>query len=54
MLRRYETELLDYVKSSHKALVDDLRKKQKLDEDTEPRLKAALKGFGEVFSVEKK
>jgi F-type H+-transporting ATPase subunit alpha len=54
VLRRYEQELLDYMRASHKGLLDDLRKKQKLDEDTEPKLKAALKSFSEVFSAEKK
>jgi F-type H+-transporting ATPase subunit alpha len=53
-LRRYEVELLDYVRASHKSLLEDITKKQKLDDDTEPRLKAALTSFGEVFVTDKK
>ncbi|MFI5306760.1 MAG: F0F1 ATP synthase subunit alpha, partial [Polyangiales bacterium] len=54
VLRRYEQELLEYLKASHKDLLDSVRAKQKLDEDNEPKLKAALKAFGEVFDTEKK
>jgi F-type H+-transporting ATPase subunit alpha len=53
-IRRYEAELLEYLKSSHKDLLADIAKKQKLDGDNEPKLKAALKTFGELFSTEKK
>jgi F-type H+-transporting ATPase subunit alpha len=53
-LRRYETELLDYVRASHKALLDDMDKKQKIDDEIEGRLKAALLSFGEVFVSSKK
>jgi F-type H+-transporting ATPase subunit alpha len=53
-LRRYESELLDYVRSSHKSLLDDMDKKQKIDDDIEGRLKAALVSFGEVFVSGKK
>jgi F-type H+-transporting ATPase subunit alpha len=54
VLRRYEKELLEYLKSSHKELLDTIRDKQKLDDAAEDRLKKALAAFGEVFSVEKK
>jgi F-type H+-transporting ATPase subunit alpha len=54
VLRRYEQELLEYLKTSHKALLDDVRTSQKLDDKTEPRLKQALASFAEVFSPEKK
>jgi F-type H+-transporting ATPase subunit alpha len=53
-LRRYESELLDYVRASHKSLLDDMDKKQKIDDDIEGRLKAALVSFGEVFVSGKK
>jgi F-type H+-transporting ATPase subunit alpha len=48
-LRGYEQELLSYMTASHKDLLDEIRKRQKLDEQTEPRLKQALKTFGESF-----
>jgi F-type H+-transporting ATPase subunit alpha len=48
-LRRYEQELLEHMKTSHKDLLDAIRQKQKLDEDGEGRLKQALKAFAEVF-----
>jgi F-type H+-transporting ATPase subunit alpha len=53
-IRRYEKELLDYLKASHAAVLDDIRKKQKLDDDNEGKLKAALKAFAEVFDPAKK
>jgi len=53
-IRRYESELLDYVRASHKALLDDMEKKQKIDDEIEGRLKAALTSFGEVFVSTKK
>ncbi|HEY5935508.1 MAG TPA: F0F1 ATP synthase subunit alpha, partial [Kofleriaceae bacterium] len=54
VLGRYEKELLEYMKTSQKDLVDDLTKKQKIDDANEAKLKAALKSFGEVFSADKK
>jgi F-type H+/Na+-transporting ATPase subunit alpha len=53
-LRNYEQELLSYMTASHKDLLDEIRKRQKLDEQTEPRLKQALKTFGESFDNGKK
>jgi F-type H+/Na+-transporting ATPase subunit alpha len=53
-LRRYEVELLEYLKTSQKELLADITKRQKLDEQVEPRLKQALKSFAEVFSAEQK
>jgi F-type H+-transporting ATPase subunit alpha len=53
-IRRYEKELLDYLSASHKALLDDIRTKQKLDDDNEGKLKAALKAFAESFDQAKK
>jgi F-type H+-transporting ATPase subunit alpha len=50
VIRRYEAELLEYLKSSHKDLLADITKKQKLDGDNEAKLKAALKAFGELFA----
>jgi F-type H+-transporting ATPase subunit alpha len=52
-LRRYEQELLDYVKATHKDMIDLLRKSQKLDGESEPLLKKALVAFGEVFDPKK-
>jgi F-type H+-transporting ATPase subunit alpha len=54
VLGRYEQELLEFMKTSHKDVLELIGKKQKLDDDSEPKLKASLKAFGEVFSVEKK
>jgi F-type H+-transporting ATPase subunit alpha len=53
VLRRYEQELLEYVKATHKAVLDAIRSSQKIDDKTEPDLKKALAAFGEVFVVEK-
>jgi len=53
-LRRYEQELLEYLKATHKEALESIRSKQKLDDDNEPKLKAALKAFGEVFDADKK
>ena len=53
VLRRYEQELLEYVKATHKDVLENIRKSQKLDDKTEPDLKKALATFGEVFVVEK-
>jgi F-type H+-transporting ATPase subunit alpha len=53
-LERYSTEVLDYVKTSHSAVLDEIRSKQKLDAGIEERLGAALKAFAEVFDPEKK
>jgi F-type H+-transporting ATPase subunit alpha len=54
VLRRYEAELLEYLKATHKDVLDTIRQKQKLDDESEGRLKKALVAFGEVFSTEKK
>jgi F-type H+-transporting ATPase subunit alpha len=53
-IRRYKTELLEYMRTSQSKLVEDLRAKKALDADTEGRLQAALKSFGEVFDPKKK
>jgi F-type H+-transporting ATPase subunit alpha len=54
VLRRYEQELLEYMRASQKSVLDDINKKQKLDDDVEGRLKAALVAFGELFDTSKK
>ena len=53
VLRRYEQELLEYVKATHKGVLDTIRSSQKIDDKSEPDLKKALVAFGEVFVVEK-
>jgi F-type H+-transporting ATPase subunit alpha len=53
-LRRYKTELLEYVHASHSKLLEDLRTKKALDATLESTLQAALKAFGEVFDPKKK
>jgi F-type H+-transporting ATPase subunit alpha len=52
-LRRYEQELLDYVKATHKDMLELIRSSQKLDDKSEPLLKKALVAFGEVFDPKK-
>jgi F-type H+-transporting ATPase subunit alpha len=54
VLQRYERELLEYLRASHKDLLDEIGKRQKLDEQIEPRLKHALKTFSESFDPGKK
>jgi F-type H+-transporting ATPase subunit alpha len=52
-LSRYEKELLDYIRASHKDLLEAIGKKRQIDAEIEPRLKQALKSFDEGFDPKK-
>ncbi|GHV54134.1 ATP synthase subunit alpha [Deltaproteobacteria bacterium] len=48
---RFETELLEYLKTSAASILDDIKTKQKLDNDLEARLGAAIEAFKKGFSA---
>ncbi len=52
VILRYETELLSYMESQHQGTLDEIREKQKLDEDLENRIKSALEDFKNQFMVQ--
>jgi F-type H+-transporting ATPase subunit alpha len=52
-LQRYEKEMLDYVRQSHRGVLDAIRTTGKLEEDTEQKLVAALDAFGKIFQPTK-
>ncbi|MDD9941508.1 MAG: F0F1 ATP synthase subunit alpha [Myxococcales bacterium] len=53
-IARYESELLDYMRTSQKSVLDALNEKKKLDDDVEGALKNALDAFAEVFDADQK
>ena len=48
-LARYETELSAFMQDRHAALLDTLREKKTIDDDTKSKLSAALEEFQGVF-----
>jgi F-type H+-transporting ATPase subunit alpha len=54
LIRRYKSEVLEYVHASHNKLIETLRNKRAVDSEVEPLMQAALKAFGEVFDRTKK
>jgi F-type H+-transporting ATPase subunit alpha len=48
-LQRYEKEMLDYVRQSHRGVLDAIRTTGKLEEDTDQKLVAALDAFAKIF-----
>jgi F-type H+-transporting ATPase subunit alpha len=54
LIRRYKSELLDYMHASQTKLIETLRTKRALDAELEAQLQAALKTFGETFERTKK
>jgi F-type H+-transporting ATPase subunit alpha len=52
-IARYQAELLDYLKASHRDVVEEIRTKKALDAGIEERLKKALTAFGEMFQEKK-
>jgi F-type H+-transporting ATPase subunit alpha len=54
LIRRYKSELLDYMHASQTKLIEALRAKRALDAELEAQLQAALKTFGETFERTKK
>jgi F-type H+-transporting ATPase subunit alpha len=53
VIRRYKTELLEYLKTSHASLLQTISTKKALDADIEKSLQGALKAFAEVFDAKK-
>jgi F-type H+-transporting ATPase subunit alpha len=49
VLGRYERDLLDFLESKHKAIMDTLRDKKAIDGDTDKALRAAIEEFNKVF-----
>ncbi|HEY1556885.1 MAG TPA: F0F1 ATP synthase subunit alpha [Kofleriaceae bacterium] len=54
VLGRYEQELLSFMKSRKKDILDEIRSTGKLEGDLEKRLRDALTDFAKQFSVEEK
>ncbi len=48
-IQRYESEMLEYVRTSHGGVLDAIRDSGKFEEDTEQKLIAALDAFAEIF-----
>jgi F-type H+-transporting ATPase subunit alpha len=48
-VNRFEVELLQYIKSMHKSLVDAIRMEKKLSDASEAQLKAAIEEFKKGF-----
>ena len=46
---RYEREMLDYIRNSHGEILEAIRSSQKLEEEVEQKLTAALDAFAEIF-----
>ncbi len=49
-VNRFERELLSHLRNKHKAILKSIREEQKLNEETEKKLKAALEEFCRLFS----
>jgi F-type H+-transporting ATPase subunit alpha len=46
---RYEREMLEYIRNSHGEILEAIRSSQKLEEEAEQKLVAALDAFAEIF-----
>jgi F-type H+-transporting ATPase subunit alpha len=46
---RYEREMLEYIRNSHGEILEAIRTSQKLEEEAEQKLTAALDAFAEIF-----
>jgi F-type H+-transporting ATPase subunit alpha len=54
VLGRYEQELLSFIKSRKKEVLEEIKATGKLEGDLEKRLRDALTEFAKQFSVEEK
>ena len=50
-VRRYESELLEFVKARHSDLLQEMRSVAKLTDDIREKLVALLTEFGEIFET---
>ena len=48
--RRYETEMMSFIESSHPGLLTELRDKKAIDNDLQAKIKAALDEFNRITS----
>ena len=48
-IKRYEHEMLEYIRNSHGGILESIRTSQKLEEETERKLVAALDAFADMF-----
>jgi F-type H+-transporting ATPase subunit alpha len=51
-IRQWERDFIDYLESSHAAVLKDIRTKKALDDDLTNRLKAAITSFKSLFQAE--
>jgi F-type H+-transporting ATPase subunit alpha len=52
-IKRYESEMLEYVQQSHADVIEGIRKEGKLDDEIVAKLSAALDAFAEIFQPSK-
>jgi F-type H+-transporting ATPase subunit alpha len=48
-LQRFESEMLAHIRAHHSEILETIRKSQRLEEEVEAQLIAALDGFAEIF-----
>jgi F-type H+-transporting ATPase subunit alpha len=51
-IRQWERDFIEYLESSHEAILKDIRTKKALDDDLTNRLKAAITAFKSLFQAE--
>jgi F-type H+-transporting ATPase subunit alpha len=51
-IRQWEQDFLDYLESSHPAVLTDISTKKALDDDLTNRLKSAITAFKPMFAPE--
>jgi F-type H+-transporting ATPase subunit alpha len=54
VLGRYESEMMSFIKSRKKEVLDAIRTSGKLDKDVEKQLRDALTEFAKQFSTDEK
>ncbi|MCB9667163.1 MAG: F0F1 ATP synthase subunit alpha [Myxococcales bacterium] len=54
VLRRYERELVSFVKAKHPQVLDAIREQKTLTDEVKASLSTAIKGFAGLFEVEEK
>ncbi len=48
-IKRFESGFLNFMEEKHKGLMDTIDKDKKISDETEEKLKAAIKAFKEIF-----
>lgn len=54
VIKRYESELLRYIETSHEAILREIREEHKISDALRAKLEASLKAFAENFDVDAK